>query len=170
LGAQAAPEIEKEFEGKLTNPAIQSYVNSVGQRVALVSHRRDIQYHYAVVNSNTPNALALPGGYIYITRGLLVNLENEAQLAAVLGHETGHVTALHGVRQLQRNLGISLVLDAIGSATESTRVQSMAKVVANLANLRYSREDETQADELGAEYAYKAGYKPVGNAGFTERS
>ena len=165
LGANAAPGVEKELGGVLPNPALQAYVNTVGQRVARVSHRPELKYHYAVLNSEVPNAFALPGGYIYITRGLLAELRDESELAAVLGHETGHVTAKHGVNQLQRQVGMQVLLDAVGSATESPKVEAVAKVAANLTSLRYSRENETQSDELGIEYAYKAGYNPSGMVG-----
>ena len=165
LGANAAPEVEKELGGVYPDAALQSYVNSVGQRVARVSHRPELQYHYTVVSSEVPNAFALPGGYIYISRGLLADLEDESELAAVLGHETGHVTAKHGVNQLQRQVGMKILLDAVGSATESPKAEAVAQVAANLTSLRYSRDNETQADELGIQYAYKAGYNPSGMVG-----
>jgi len=165
LGKDAAPDVEKELGGAYADEAVQRYVNTVGQRVARVSHRPGLEYHYKVVNSEVPNALALPGGYIYITRGLLKSLENEAQLAAVLGHETGHVTAKHGVNQLQRALGMQILVDAVKSSTDSERAAALAQVTTNLLALRYSRDQETQADELGMNYAWKAGYDPTGMVG-----
>lgn len=168
LGRQAAPDVEKQYGGKLENPALQAYVDSVGQKVARVSDRRDLQYHYAVLNSDIPNAFALPGGYIYITRGLLTNIQDEAQLAAVLGHETGHVAARDGVQQLQRSLGLSILVDAVGSTTKSSDAKAVAQVVAGLTSLRYSRQDEARADTLGAKYGYLSGYNPWGMVGLLQ--
>jgi predicted Zn-dependent protease len=168
LGREAAPEIEQEFGGLYPDPGLQAYVNGVGLKVAQTSHRPHLPYEYAVLNTEVINALALPGGKIYITRGLLVRLDNEAELAAVLGHETGHVTAKHSVHHLQRQLGTSLILTAIDHALgkdNPTRLKAVAQVSASLINLSYSRDDEYQADELGVEYAYGAGYDPRGMLG-----
>ena len=98
LGAQAHQAVLKEYAA-LTNPALQAYVNEVGQRLAQQSHRPNLQWHFTVVDSPDVNAFALPGGYVYITRGLMAYLNSEAELAGVVGHEIGHVTARHGVRQ-----------------------------------------------------------------------
>ena len=163
LGREAAPEVEKQFGGLYPDSGLQAYVNQVGLRVAQTSHRPHLPYEYGVLNTEVINALALPGGKIYITRGLLKRLDNEAELAAVLGHETGHVTAKHSVHHLQRQLGISLILTAIDytlSKDNPTRLRALAQVSASLVNLSYSRDDEYQADELGVEYAYRAGYDP----------
>ena len=168
LGREAAPEVEKEFGGLYPDPGLQAYVNEVGLKVAKTSHRPDLPYEYGVLNTNIVNALALPGGKIYITRGLLMRLDNEAELAAILGHETGHITAKHSVQYLQRQLGINLILTAIDyslSKKNPQRVKAVAQVSASLINLRYSRDDEYQADELGVEYSSKAGYDPHGMLG-----
>jgi predicted Zn-dependent protease len=122
------------------------------------------------VDSSVVNAFALPGGYIYITRGLLVLLDNEAELAAVLGHEIGHVNARHGARRMQTILGFNLlmeIVDQVASGREGYQKQrGLIKAASSVAfatvSLGYSRKDEFQADELGTEYAYKSGRDPEG--------
>ena len=110
LGKNSDPDIRWQFGGVYRDDQLAAYVNSVGQRVAAVSHRADIPYHFTIVDSSVANAFALPGGYIYITRGLLVRLGNEAQLSSVLGHEIGHVTARHGAKRLTSILGFNPAL------------------------------------------------------------
>ncbi|KPK79218.1 MAG: hypothetical protein AMJ81_13615 [Phycisphaerae bacterium SM23_33] len=93
LGREAAPEFEKEFEGKVPNETLQAYVREVGAKVAQASERKDVPHEYALLASDVPNAFALPGGKVYVTAGLMRRMTNERQLAAVLGHETGHCSA-----------------------------------------------------------------------------
>ncbi|MHB1438861.1 MAG: M48 family metalloprotease, partial [Thiobacillus sp.] len=114
LGAQAHQDVLKEYAA-LDNPALQGYVNEVGQRLAQQSHRPHLQWHFTVVDSPDVNAFALPGGYVYITRGLMAYLNSEAELAGVVGHEIGHVTARHGVRQQSASTaaGLGAVLGSI---------------------------------------------------------
>jgi len=170
LGANADPDIRWQFGGVYRDAQLSAYVNSVGQSTAAVSHRDNIKYHFAIVDSSVVNAFALPGGYIYITRGLLARLDNEAQLASVLGHEIGHVTARHGVRRLQKTLGFNVLLavvDQVASGKEGyQKRRGIIKVASSVAfatvSLGYSRKDEFQADELGTEYAYKSGRDPEG--------
>lgn len=170
LGKNADPDIRWQFGGVYSDAQLSAYVNSVGQRLAAISHRSDIPYHFAVVDSSVLNAFALPGGYVYITRGLLARLENEAQLASVLGHEIGHVTARHSMKRLQSTLGFSMLLaiiDQVAAGSEKyQRRRGLIKITSGVAfatvSLGYSRKDEFQADELGATYAHKAGYDPEG--------
>lgn len=140
--------------------AINAYVNQVGQRVAAASDRTDIDYHFFVIDSPDINAFALPGGYIYVNRGLLYYLQNEAQLAAVLGHEIAHVTARHHVRQKSaktgRNIGVVFTAILTGSST----VASAASEWGNAAAAGYGREMELEADGFGAQYMQDAGYSP----------
>ncbi|MFO8011957.1 MAG: M48 family metallopeptidase [Phycisphaerae bacterium] len=164
MGKQAAPEFEKEFGGKVPNADLQQYVQSVGRRMADVSDR-PMPYTYTLVASDTPNAFALPGGPIFITAGLMKRMTNERQLAAVLGHETGHVAARHSVQQMQKQMGAQLLVEIAaraGGAEGGGTVGDVAKVVSTMAILKYSRDDEYQADELGIKYAADAGYNPWG--------
>lgn len=138
-----------------------AYVREVGERMAGVSqdHRR-IDYHFHVLDDAAVNAMAFPGGYIYISRGLLGYLENESQLAAVLGHEVGHVSARHVARQ-QRAGRTSTVLSAVaGILTGSGAIYQVGQAYGQMLVSGYGREMELEADALGAEYLARAGYDP----------
>jgi len=142
---------------------LQDYVQYVGAKVAAKSDRTDIPYHFTVLDSDEVNAFALPGGYIYITRGILAYLNSEAQLAAVLGHEIGHVAARHAVRQYSASQ-----LTSLGAALGAAFIPGLGSVAGQqltgllgTAMLRgYGREQELQADKLGAEYMARSGYDP----------
>ncbi|MCH8845443.1 MAG: M48 family metalloprotease [Proteobacteria bacterium] len=142
------------------NPELQAYVNEVGQKLAMNSHRNNLIYRFTVLDSKDVNAFALPGGYIFITRGLMAYLNSEAELAAVLGHEIGHVTARHSVRQYS-----AAQLTGIGTALASIFIPGMNQAsnqlmqVMGTAFLRgYGREHELEADKLGAEYVARTNY------------
>ncbi|MBE0598642.1 MAG: M48 family metalloprotease, partial [Desulfuromonadales bacterium] len=113
LGEKAFPQALQQMGGELGDPQLAAYVDKVGQRLARLSERPDLPWKFQVVNDGTPNAFALPGGFIGISRGLLQQLENEAQLASVLGHEIAHVTARHSVQGMQRgallNVGLAVL-------------------------------------------------------------
>ena len=163
LGQQSAPEFEKQFKGKLDNPQLEAYVAEIGGKVARVSDR-SMPYEYTVLNSKVPNAFALPGGKIYVTAGLLRLVENERELAAVLGHETGHVAAKHNMNFLKRQLGARILVEIAERAAgeRGATAAQITQVVTNMANLRYSRDNEYQADQLGIRYMSHAGYNPWG--------
>jgi len=163
LGEEAAPEFEKEFGGRVPNEQLQSYVSMIGGKVAAVSDR-DMPYEYTLVASDVPNAFALPGGKIFITAGLMRLMNNERELAAVLGHETGHVAAFHSVQGMQRQMGAQVLIDLAGRAAGKGEgaAEAAAQVVTTMANLKYSRDDEYGADVLGVKYMTRAGYNPWG--------
>jgi len=160
MGKEGNDAVLKQF-GRYDDSALQGYIDQVGQNIARVNHRQELPYHYRVVDSAILNAFALPGGYIYINRGLLAYLNNEAQLASVLGHETGHVAARHGVKKYQKAIGAQLVLAGVSLATESPGLAVGTNLLLSAILQGYSRKDERQADELGALYMYKAGYDPL---------
>ncbi len=166
LGQKSFGNAVQQMSGVYQDQALNNYVDAVGQRLAKVSHRPHLPYKFQVVNDSSPNAFALPGGPIAITRGLLVGLENEAQLAAVLGHEIGHVTARHAVQGLQRNMLWSLGAAVIAGATSDTSYGPIARqagqLSATLLENSYSREQESESDRLGIDYMVAAGYDPVG--------
>ena len=162
IGKQYAPEIEKQLYGKLDAPGIQNYVNSVGQKIAAVSHNSDINFTYTVVNHDMINAMALPGGYIFITRGMLEKLDSEAQLAAILAHETVHVTARHSVASMSRQIGINVLLNVAINEKTPDSAAAIAGYANQLMNLKYSRNQELEADKYGMDYMIKAGYDPAG--------
>ncbi|MCD6303395.1 MAG: M48 family metalloprotease [Planctomycetes bacterium] len=163
MGVEAAPQFEKRFGGRVPNEILQDYVRRIGRKIAAVSDRPDMPYDYTLVRSGVPNAFALPGGKVFLTAGLMARMSDERQLAAVLGHETGHVCAKHNIKGMQRQMGTALLLEVAGRTTDMDNdAKSIAKVVATMVNLKYSRNDEYQADELGMKYMTKAGYNPYG--------
>jgi len=162
MGAQSHQDVLKEYAA-LDNPALQAYVNEVGQRLAKQSHRPNLEWHFTVVDSPDVNAFALPGGYVYITRGIMAYLNSEAELAGVVGHEIGHVTARHGVRQQSATAaaGLGAVLGSIlvpgmDNQAGATLMQSLAQAW----TAGYGRDHELESDRLGAQYLAKTGYDP----------
>lgn len=163
LGAQAYGPAVQQQGGFFRDRALEEYVQRVGMRIARVSHRPNLAYRFRVLNSSIPNAFALPGGYIVINRGLLAGLTNEAQLAAVLGHETGHVTARHSVAGYQRAIAADILLAGIAIGTGGRRsVMQLSSISASLVQNGFSREQEREADSLGIDYMVRAGYNPEG--------
>jgi predicted Zn-dependent protease len=161
LGRNASAEIAQQFGGVYPDRELQAYVNGVGQRLVQVGDRKDLAYEFQVVDSPIMNAFALPGGFIYITRGLLAELENEAQLASVLGHELGHVCARHSATQLSEALGTQLLSLAALAAPGSREMAMVSATLFQTMMMGYSRAREFQADSMGLKYMYKAGYNPM---------
>jgi predicted Zn-dependent protease len=161
MGREAYPAVLAEY-GIYQDSTVQRYVNGVGQRLAHVSHLPNLEWHFTVIDDPAVNAFAMPGGYIYVTRGILAHLNSEAQLAGVLGHEIGHVTARHSAQQMsqQQIAGIGLGVASIFSRTAAQYGQ-LAQQAMGLMFLKYSRDHETEADALGVDYATKAGYDPA---------
>ncbi|MEX0617858.1 MAG: M48 family metalloprotease [Pseudohongiellaceae bacterium] len=145
-----------------------AYVTEVGNRVAATSHRPDLEYHFTIIDSPEINAFALPGGYVYVNRGLLTYMNNEAQLAAVLAHEIGHITARHSVQAHARGrftnvaagVGGFVTAVATGSGFIGSQISEVASIWAQTGLSGFGRELELEADRLGAEYLYQAGYDP----------
>lgn len=162
LGRKANADVFKQYK-KYDSPALQDYVDSVGQKIAQHSHRPNLHYHFTVLDSPEVNAFALPGGYVYITRGILAYLNSEAELAAVLGHEIGHVTARHGVRQASAaeaaNIGISIVSIFVPEINNAAG-QNLTNLLGGALLSGYGREHELEADRLGSEYLARTGYDP----------
>jgi predicted Zn-dependent protease len=162
LGRQADAEIRKQYT-VYPNPALQAYVNRVGQSLAQRSHRNNLRYRFTVLDSPEINAFALPGGYVYITRGIMAYLNSEAELAAVLGHEIGHVTARHGVRQQSAaqaaNIGISLAAILVPELNNQT-FHDMSNLLGGALLSGYGREHELESDRLGAQYLARGEYDP----------
>lgn len=163
LGAKAYSPAVQQQGGFYRDRELEAYVQDVGMRLARVSHRPDLRYRYRVLNSSVPNAFALPGGYIVINRGLLVGLSSEAEMAAVLGHETGHVTAKHSLAGYQRAMAANiLVTGAVLATGGRAGVQELSGITASLLENGFSRDQEREADWLGIDYMVKAGYNPNG--------
>jgi len=158
LGAQAHRNVLKQ-QKRLNNPRLQAYVNNIGQILARKSHRNNIPYKFTILEDPSVNAFALPGGYIYITTGLMAYLNSEGELAGVLGHEIGHVTARHGVQQQSAGLAKAILMEVIANKTGIGTANSLNQF--STAILRgHGREHELQADKLGAEYLARVGYSP----------
>jgi predicted Zn-dependent protease len=147
--------------GRYDDPEVRALVERVGMRIARTSHLPNLDWHFTVLDDPVVNAFALPGGYIYITRGILAHLNSEAQLAGVLGHEVGHVTARHSAQRItqQQLYGLGLGLATVFSET-FRQYSDAAQTALGLVFLKYGRDDENQADELGIQYSLAAGYDP----------
>lgn len=152
-------------------PGLTRYVQQVGQRLAAVSDRK-LPYEFVVVNDSTPNAWALPGGKIAVNRGLLLELKNEAELAAVLGHEIVHAAARHSAKGMERGVLLKGVLIGAGIAAGASEYGGLALGAATLGtkliNQRYSREAELESDHYGMIYMKRAGYDPSAAVGLQE--
>lgn len=160
LGNNSAAKTEKELGGLLNDTKITAYVSAVGKKVAANSKLPTLPYTFHVINSKVINAFALPGGRVYVTKGLLDTLSTEAQLAAVLGHEISHAAARHGIQQLGVSAGLNTVSLAIAGNNAAKSV--ITGLVSNLATSKYSRDQESEADVLGLAAAVKSGYNPFG--------
>ena len=159
LGRKMHPQILQQY-GRFDDEELQQYVNEVGQRIAVKSHRPNLQYTFTVLDSEDVNAFALPGGYVYITRGIMAYLNSEAELAAVLGHEIGHVTARHSVRQQTGATAAGVGAMVVGILTGSGDLANVANMAGSALVSGYGRDMELEADELGAEYLNRIGYEP----------
>ncbi|WP_432735291.1 M48 family metalloprotease [Maridesulfovibrio sp. FT414] len=160
--------------GAVQDANINRYVSEVGMSLARTSHRPDMPYNFRCVNATYVNAYAFPGGSIACTRGILLTLENEAELAALMGHEIGHVSARHTASRMSSSLAVQGVL-AIGLGVLATQDSDLVPLAAGLGGIgaglllaSYSRSDERQADSLGMEYMDKAGYDPEGMVGLMD--
>lgn len=171
-GAQAAAQVKQEM-GLVPLPALTAYVRAIGERLARHSPRQDVTYRFAVADAPEPNAFALPGGYIYVTRGLLELTNSEAELANVIGHEIGHVAARHAAQRQTQALGANvlsalgtILAGAAGGAQAAQVVGSLGQVAAAGYVASYSRDQERQADAIGQDLAAKAGWDPAAMASF----
>lgn len=146
--------------GVYEDPGLQQYVNSIGQELAAKSHRAHLEFTFTVLDSPEINAFALPGGYVYITRGIMAYLDSKAELAGVLGHEIGHVTARHSVRQQSGQKASDLLSVLIGATTGISELGDLSNQLSTGILRGYGREHELEADRLGAEYLHLSGYDP----------
>lgn len=158
MGQEADPQIVAQF-GIYPDSSLQRYMNDMGQRMARISHRPNLKYTFRVVDSDVINAFAVPGGYVYFTRGIMAHFNNEAQFAGVLGHEIGHITYRHTVSQQSRQMLSQIgLIGAMIVKPELGQFAQQASQGLQLLMLRYDRGAESESDEVGVEYSSKIGY------------
>src|SRR6185503_2883778 len=161
MGQEAAKEVTASIQ-PVADDALQRYVSGLGTQLARASERPNLPWSFTVIDDPQVNAFALPGGPIFITRGILTHMNSEAQLVSVLGHETGHVTAKHSVHQMsQAQLAQIGLVAAIIVKPGLAGFGDLASQGLGLLFLKFSRNDETQADDLGFRYMTGAGYSPT---------
>ncbi|MFH1782819.1 MAG: M48 family metallopeptidase [Candidatus Omnitrophota bacterium] len=164
IGKSVAKQIEKEYTVS-EDPKLTSRVEKIGEDIASVSDRKDLEYRFFVIENKDLNAFTTPGGYVYINSGVLDKATDD-ELACVIGHEVGHVAARHIAKKLQAQMGYDILM-AIASKQEGLgEFQRAASISYDLIALGYSREDEMFSDRLGVKYAYKAGYDPYAMMSF----
>ena len=168
MGRENHPKIIKEFGGEYGTADLKRYVDGIGQLLANTAERRDLKFTFTVLNSDIVNAFATPGGYVYITRGLMALADSEAQLAGVLAHEIGHITALHHARRHGQSLLANIGLAAVGILGGQSAAQ-LGQIGAVSLLQGFSRENEYEADELGVRYLSRAGFDPAAMAGFLSK-
>jgi len=168
MGRSMAKQVEKEYKAA-EDPLMQHRVEVIGRKIAAVSDRKDIDYHFMVLDEEDVNAVSLPGGYIYVNKGLVEKVDNDDELAGVLAHEVGHIVARHSVKKLQALQGYSILRILVAAAPQSGEVGSASDAAFTELLLGYSREDELLADQLGARYAKLAGYDPYAMLTFLKK-
>ena len=166
MGKEADPQIIAQF-GLYENKALQDFITEKGKQMAAISHRPQLDYQFRVVDSDVINAFAVPGGYVYFTRGIMAHFNNEAEFAGVLGHEIGHIAARHSVEQ-QRNaiLGQIGIIAGVVLAPDLAQFAETASQGLGLLLLKFGRDAERESDRLGVEYSSKIGYDATEMAGF----
>ncbi len=169
LGKSLAAEIEKE-QPVLRNRALTKYIGEVGKRVAARSGRQNVPYRFKIIdNDDEVNAFALPGGPVYVNTGLLRYAENEAELASVLGHEIAHIAARHSTEQLTKTYGFYMLAQIVLGENPGAVAEISRDIIGSLGTLKFSRDDEIEADRLGVHYMFGAGYSPNAMLSFQKK-
>ncbi|HKZ16570.1 MAG TPA: M48 family metallopeptidase [Geobacteraceae bacterium] len=161
LGMKFSAEVEKQ-QAMLPDPEVQNYVNRMGRRLLTGVQVVEFDYTFKVVKDNSVNAFAVPGGHIYVNSGLIKAARNESELAGVMAHEISHAVARHGTRQLTQQYGFALVSQLVLGQNPNVLAQLATSLFGQAGTMSYSRSMESQADYLGVQTMYRAGYNPNG--------
>jgi predicted Zn-dependent protease len=161
MGAEGQAEVLREFGGAYDDPAIQAYVSAIGQRLVAQTETPQAPFRFTVLDSPIINAMSLPGGYIYVTRGILALVDNEAQLASVVGHEIGHVVGHHIALQKSQSIALRVLSRVLVAVTGMKEVGTLSGLGSSVYLFSYSREQESEADTLGLRYMTRAGLDPA---------
>ncbi len=166
IGKQSDPGILQAY-GLYNDAKLQQFINQKGEQMAKISHRPGLEYEFKVVDSPVVNAFAVPGGFVYFTRGIMAHFNNEAEFAGVLGHEIGHITARHSAKQYSKSVvaQVGLVLGMVFSS-EFRKYSDLAQQGVSLLFLKFGRDAESQSDKLGVSYSTKIGYDAHEMGGF----
>ena len=164
VGAEEHPKIIKRFGGVYDDPDVGGWIAQIGGALVANSELPDLAFTFTVLDTDQINAFAVPGGYVYITRGLIALANTEAEIAGVLAHEIGHVTARHTAQRYNRTVAANLLTTVLGAATGSREIAQAGQLVGAGVLASYSREQEFEADILGVRYMTRAGYNPYGQA------
>ncbi len=155
--------------GVYDNQNVQNYVRSIGEKIVPFTERKDVNYTFTVLDSPVINAFALPGGYVYVTRGLMAWANSEAELAGVMAHEIGHVNARHSAARYSQSVAAQLGLSVLGAVTSTPSISQAASLGTNLYLAQYSQSQEYESDSLGIRYLSRAGYDPKAMSGFLQQ-
>lgn len=168
IGKSIFKEIEKKYKFS-DDLLLKQRVNSIGKKIVDVCDRKDLDYEFYVLDEDQINAFALPGGFVFCYKGLLDKIENDDQLACILGHEIGHIVAKHAIKKLQAAMGYTLVRLVFSAIPETAQIARGADLAFEEILSGFSREDEILADRLGVRYAKRAGFSPYGMLEFLEK-
>lgn len=171
IGLQSAPQMAQQHGGLYPDNKYQAMVDAVGEKLVINSVAAESPYQFEfhlLADANVINAFALPGGQVFITYALFSQLENEDQLAGVLGHEIGHVVGRHSADRISKQGLTQGILSGVAVGSESQSATQMAAVIANVVNMKYGRDDELESDNLGVKFMIEAGYNPEEMIGVME--
>jgi predicted Zn-dependent protease len=168
MGRSIAKEVAKK-EKFAQDPLVQKRVEDIGNKIVAVSDRKDIDYHFYVLEEDEVNAVSLPGGYVYVFKGVVDKVANDDELAGVLAHEVGHIVARHSIKKLQAMMAYSLLRVLVAQAAGSGDVGNAADVAFAQLMSGYAREDELLADQLATRYMKAAGYDPHAMISFLKK-
>lgn len=168
IGRSIVKEIEKKYK-LVDDPLVQKRVEDIGKRIVEVCDRKHIDYRFKVLEDEEVNAVSLPGGFVYVNKGLIDKVANDDELACILAHEVGHIVARHSIKKLQAIMGYNILRILTLPVPQAAGVGSAADLVFTQILLGYAREDELLADRLGSRYAKSAGYDPRGMITFLEK-